>query len=60
MDTIWNSKNSKTYVPYRLLLSLIPYRLLLNLTGKMNSKRSDKDVALSNLGIYYTWKNIKK
>ena len=23
-------------------------------------KRSDKYVALSNLGIYYTWKNIKK
>ena len=26
----------------------------------MNLKRSDKCVALSNLGIYYTWKKIKK
>ena len=25
----------------------------------MNLKRSDKYVALSNLSIYYTWKNIK-
>ena len=37
-----------------------PHRLLLNLTGKVNLKRSDKYVALSNLSIYYTWKNIKK
>ena len=27
---------------------------------KINLKRSDKYVALSNLSIYYTWKNIKK
>ena len=37
-----------------------PQRLLLNLTDKMNLKRSDKYVALSNLSIYYKWKNIKK
>ena len=37
-----------------------PHRLLLNLTDKTNLKRSDKYVALSNLSIYYTWKNIKK
>ena len=35
-------------------------RLLLNLSDKINLKRSDKYVALSNLSIYYTWKNIKK
>ena len=46
-----NSKNSKTSNTYRLLL---------NLTDKTNLKRSDKYVALSNLSIYYTWKNIKK
>ena len=46
-----NSKNSKTSDPYSLLL---------NLTDKINLKRSDKYVALSNLSIYYTWKNIKK
>ena len=52
MNTIFkNSKNSKTSKPYILLL---------NLTDKLVLKRSDKYVALSNLSIYYTWKNIKK
>ena len=37
-----------------------PDRLLLNLSNKINLKRSDKYVALSNLSIYYTWENIKK
>ena len=38
------------------------HTLLLNLTDKINLKRSDKYVALSNmfLSIYCTWKNIKK
>ena len=36
-----------------------PYRVLLNLTDKINLKRSEKYAALSNLSIYYTWKNIK-
>ena len=52
MNSIFmNSENSKTPDPHRLLL---------NLTEKIYVKRSDKYVALSNLGIYYTWKNIKK
>ena len=52
MDTIFmNSENSKTPDPHRLLL---------NLSDKMNLKRSDKYVAVSNLSIYYTWKNIRK
>ena len=52
MNTIFmNSENSKTSDPHRLLL---------NLSDKINLKRSDKYVALSNLSIYYTWKNIKK
>ena len=34
--------------------------ILLNLSDKINLKRNDKYVALSNLSIYYTWKNIKK
>ena len=51
MDTIFmNSGNSKTSDPHRLLL---------NLSDKINLKRSDKYVALSNLRIYYTWKNLK-
>ena len=36
------------------------HRLLLNLTDKINLKSSDKYVALSNLSIYYKWKNIKQ
>ena len=36
------------------------HRLLINLSDKINLKRSDKYVALSNLSTYYTWKNIKK
>ena len=52
MDTLFmNSENSKLSDPHRLLL---------NLSDKINLKRSDKYVALSNLSIYYAWKNIKK
>ena len=46
-----NSKNSKTSDSHRLLL---------NLTDRLKLKRSDKYVALLNLSIYHTWKNIKK
>ena len=46
-----NSKNSETSYPRRLLL---------NLTDKIDLRRKDKYIALSNLSIYYTWKNIKK
>ena len=45
-----NSRNSKTSDPHRLLL---------NLSDKINLKRSDKYIVLSNLIIYYTWKNVK-
>ena len=51
MDSIFiNSENSKTSDPQRPLL---------NLSDKLNLKGSDKYVALSNLSIFYTWKNIK-
>ena len=36
------------------------HKLLLNLLDKINLKRSVKYVALSNLSIYYTWKDIRK
>ena len=50
MDTIFiNSENSGTS-EYHVLL--------LNLTNKIDL-RSEKTVALSNVSIYYTWKNIK-
>ena len=52
MDAIFmNSENSKTSDSRRLLP---------NLLDKVNLKRNHKYVALSNLSIYYTWKNIKK
>ena len=45
-----NSKNTGTSDPHRVLL---------NLTNKINLKRRDKYVALSNLSVYYPWKNKK-
>ena len=50
MDTIFmNSENSRTSEYHVLLLSL---------TNKIDL-RSEKTVALSNLSIYYTCKNVK-
>ena len=37
-----------------------PHRLLPKLPNKIDLKRSDKYVVLSNLSFNYTWKNIKK
>ena len=37
-----------------------PRRSLLNLTDKIDLRRRDKYIALSNLSIQYRWKNIKK
>ena len=51
MDTIFmNWENSKTSEPYVLILKL---------TDKLDLRRGEKSIALSNLSIYYTWKNIK-
>ena len=36
------------------------HRILLNLTDKIDLRRKDKYIALSNPSIYYKWKNIKK
>ena len=44
-----NFKNNTTYGLHRLIL---------NLSDKMNLKRNDKYVALSNLSIYYISNNI--
>ena len=51
MDTIFMSSEDST--------TSDPHRLLLSLSNKMNLKRSDKYVDLSNLRVHYTWKNIK-
>ena len=45
-----NSENSKTSEHNVLVLKL---------TDKLDLRRSQKTVALSNLSIYYTWKNVK-
>ena len=45
-----NSKNSKTSEYHALVLKP---------SDKLDLRRGQKTVALSNLSIYYTWKNIK-
>ena len=51
MDTIFmNSENSKTPKPHVLVLKL---------TNKLDLRIGKKVIALSNLRIYYKWKNIK-
>ena len=51
MDTIFrNSENSKTSKPDVLTLKL---------TSKLDLKIGEKVIALSNVSIYYTWRNIK-
>ena len=46
MDTIFiDSEKSKTSEPHRLLISL---------ADKINLKRGDRYVALSNISMYYT------
>ena len=51
MDTIFmNSENSRTSEYHVLVLKL---------ADKLDLRRGQKSVALSNLSIYYTWKNTK-
>ena len=51
MNTIFmNSENSRTSEYHVLVLKL---------TDKLDLRRGQKSVALSNLSIYYTWKNVK-
>ena len=35
-----------------------PHRFKLDLTGKLNLKNPNQNMALANLSIYHTWKNI--
>ena len=52
MDTMFlKSENGETFDFHRLLF---------NFFDKTYLKRRDKYVALSNLSINYTWRNIKK
>ena len=51
MDNIFmNSENSKTSEAHVLILKL---------SDKLDLRRGEKSIVLSNLSIYYTWKNIK-
>ena len=51
MDTIFvNSENSKTSKPHILKLKL---------TDKLDLRTGEKVIAISNISIYYTWKNIR-
>ena len=51
MDTFFmNSENSRTSEYHVLLLKFL---------HKLDLRRGQKSVALSNLSIYYTWRNIK-
>ena len=45
-----NSENSQTS-EYHVLVLKLP--------DKLDLRRGQKSVALSNLSIYYTWKNVK-
>ena len=52
MQTIFmNTENSKTNEPHIFLP---------NLLQRLDLSSSNKHVALQNLSIYYTWKNIRK
>ena len=51
MDNMFlNSENSKTSEPYVFIL---------NLTDKLDLRIGEKSIVLSNLSIYYIWKNIR-
>ena len=51
MDTIFrNSKNNQTSKPHVLILKFI---------NKLDLRRGENRITLSNLSIYNTWKNIK-
>ena len=51
MDTIFMNSESSRTSEYHVLV--------LKLTDKLDLRRGQKTVALSNLSIYYAWKNIK-
>ena len=51
METFFmNTKNSKTNEPHMFKYNLI---------DKLDLKNPNKNMALANLSIYYTWKNVK-
>ena len=52
METIFlNTENIKSNEPHRFVL---------NLSKRLDLRRLEKHVALQNLSIFYTWRNIRK
>ena len=52
METIlMNTENSKTNEPHKFAL---------NLSQRLDLRSTDKHIALQNLSVHYTWKNIRK
>ena len=51
MDTIFMNSENRRISEY--------HAFALQLTDKSDLRRGQKGIALSNLSIYYTWKNIK-
>ena len=52
METIFtNTESSKKNEPHKFVL---------NLSQILDLRSSDKHIALQNLSVYYTWKNIRK
>ena len=49
-STFMNTVNSKTKHSNKFVY---------NFTDKLNLKNPNKNIALANLSIYYTWKNVK-
>ena len=45
-----NTENSRTSEPHKFKYNLI---------DKLNLKNPNENMALANLSIYYTWKNVK-
>ena len=51
METILiNTENRKTNEPHKFVLKL---------SQRLGLRSSNKDVALQNLSVYYSWKNIR-
>ena len=48
--TFMNTENSKSNEPHKFIL---------NFSQRLNLRSSNKNVALQNLSIYCTWKNIR-
>ena len=51
MDTIFMNSENSTTSKYHVLV--------FKLADKLDLRRGQTSIALSNLSIYYTWKNIK-